>query len=438
MYKFLKNISNNSKNTVRKFIYDNIKQAFDETDLYFENLCYLLYADNINNKQSKETFLDILDTFTCIDNSLKTYIEHQSEVIGVDKDCKVNFIKKKLKQYKLITDELKEDIKKRISKETYFADNKAERHIVIHLYEEFLSYSNELDKKLSILKEKYDELYQMIHSNDSERVLNRFNNHFKDVSNHVTESLTFKPYCDLLSNMVCVKKKPKSEKLASLNHDGWKRGTPYPITDYFHKVVYDIIGNDFYSVYDQPLELARTIQEKELDNEQVNELFAAITIATLQSNKGHGESKHYSRPRGRPQKDLCYTDCIDVLKEIIKDTRVMYSPRKRRTNKKEFFNWSVTVFVSLLMHYKDSLIDCISTFYRLLKQFGMELPFGLRHFQNKIKEYCDFLRDRKKGGFYNIFDGEPTRLWARKLKRFAQFDEFRNIITENYLRPKLA
>ena len=104
---------------------------------------------------------------------------------------------------------------------------------------------------------------------------------------------------------------------------------------FISKAVEESIGDEFYSVYDKPLELARTIQAKQLDNTQVNELLMAVALTGMLSEKQHGVNYLFSRPRGRPPRDLCYQDCIEPLKVIVKDIQ------KRLKTTKNLQDWIV-------------------------------------------------------------------------------------------------
>jgi hypothetical protein len=126
-------------------------------------------------------------------------------------------------------------------------------------------------------------------------VLNRFNKQFKNVKDHLqTESsLGSKNLLERLLSYVEVRKQPVSKKAIGLFKDcgGFDM--------FISKVVEESIGDAFYSVYENPLELARTIQAKQLDNTQVNELLMAVALAGMLFEKQHGVNYLFSRPRGR-------------------------------------------------------------------------------------------------------------------------------------------
>ena len=207
---------------------------------------------------------------------------------------------------------------------------------------------------------------------------------------------------------------------------------------FFSKAVEINIGNEFYSVYENPLELARFIQANQLDNTQVNELFMAVSMVGMLSQKQHGVNNHFARARGRPPRDLCYEDCIEPLKEIVKDIQKRFTPKVKRTNRKMFFNWSVAIVVSLLQQYGSEFYGCISAFYRFFEQIGYKIPYGLRYFQKRIQEFCTFLHEKSKGGHYDAFDEEPTKSWSRRLKIFAPLENYKDIIIEKLIHLHFA
>ena len=435
MYRFLDNISKNTpKDVVRKLLYGTLKSAFEEVDAQFDELCQFLYADIIDEIRSKDTFEEILDTLLYIGENLSEYTNQQMEVIGLDKDCDIEFIHKKLVNYQLITNELKGGIIDGRNDTIRFTPDNGRRNILVPKYEKFLSLADETEEVLQILYESYLKLHDTIRSNESEQVLNRFNKQFKNVKEHLqTESsLGSKDLLERIISYGKVRKQPVSKKLYNLFDDCGG------LELFISKAVEQSIGNEFYSVYDKPLELARTIQAKQLDNTQVNELLMTVAMVGMLSEKQHGVHHHFSRPRGRPPKELCYEDCIEPLKVIVKDIQKRFTPKVKRANRKLFFNWSVAIVVSLLQQYGDKFLGCISAFYRFFEQIGFKIPYGLRYFQKRIQEFCTFLREKLKGGYYDAFDERPTKSWARKLKIFAPLEKIQHIIIDKLIPLKLA
>lgn len=198
------------------------------------------------------------------------------------------------------------------------------------------------------------------------------------------------------------------------------------------------LGNEFCSVYGNSIELAKTIQAKQSDNTQVNKLLAVVAMVGIFSANRQVVDNHFSRPRGRPSKDLCYEDCIEPLKVIVKEIQSKFTPRQIQTDKKPFFNWAVAVAIILSIKYENKFYGCIAACYRYFERIGRKIPYGLRYFQMKIKEFRQFLDDKRKGGFYDTFDNEPTSLWKRRLKRFAPLEEIKRIITEKLIQFQLA
>lgn len=428
MYSFLKNISRKtSKDVVRKLLYNTLKHSFEEVDARFDELCQCFYADFIDEKQGRNVFEELLDTLLYVGRNLQEYTSHQMEVIGLDKDCDIKFIKDKLVNYQLITQELKGGIDGRIHTVRLTSDS-AKRNLIVPKYEKFTSLANETEEVLQIIYESYQKLCDVIYSDESEQVLNRFNKHFQNVKNHITEGKD--SYLDMLTRLLdygAIVKKPKERAID-------KGSFGYLDIDWAQKVVYDIVnntvGDEYYSVYDNPLELIRIIKEKELDNEQVNALFAMMVMLGLQQ----GVNNPVSRPRGRPPCDFCYTDCIGPIEEILSSDSFKLS----RKQKKETFCWVVALFVACAEFVHEDLYGHISAFFRFLNQIGLKIRYGLRYLQMKIKEFRQYLRDKQKGGFYEPYDGEATSLWKRRLKRFAPFEKIKGIITARFTQIKLA
>lgn len=428
MYSFLKNISRKtSKDVVRKLLYNTLKHSFEEVDARFDELCQCFYADFIDEKQGRNVFEELLDTLLYVGRNLQEYTSHQMEVIGLDKDCDIKFIKDKLVNYQLITQELKGGIDGRIHTVRLTSDS-AKRNLIVPKYEKFTSLANETEEVLQIIYESYQKLCDVIYSDESEQVLNRFNKHFQNVKNHITEGKD--SYLDMLTRLLdygAIVKKPKERAID-------KGSFGYLDIDWAQKVVYDIVnntvGDEYYSVYDNPLELIRIIKEKELDNEQVNALFAMMVMLGLQQ----GVNNPVSRPRGRPPCDFCYTDCIGPIEEILSSD----SFKLGRKQKKEVFCWVVALFVACAEFVHEDLYGHISAFFRFLNQIGLKIRYGLRYLQMKIKEFRQYLCDKQKGGFYEPYDGEATSLWKRRLKRFAPFEKVKGIIIAKFTQFKLA
>ena len=103
-----------------------------------------------------------------------------------------------------------------------------------------------------------------------------------------------------------------------------------------------------------------------------------------------------------------------------------------------FLNWSVAIVVVLLQRYGGKFVGCISASYRFFEQIGCKIPYGLRYFQKRIQEFCTYLHEKSKGGYYDAFDERPTKSWARKLKRFAPLEKIKEIISEKFIQFQRA
>lgn len=435
MYSFLKNISRKtSKDVVRKLLYNTLKHSFEEVDAQFDELCKCLYSEFINEKRTTDVFEELLDALLHIGENLSEYTKQQMEVIGLDKDCDIKYIKDKFSNYQLIINELKGGISDGRNHTIRFTPDNAKRNLIVPKYEMFLSFTKEIEEVLQILNESYQKLYDIIYPKESEQVLNRFNKQFENVKNHLQTEISTGAY-DLperILKYLDVCKEPVSTKPVNLYRDCGAFGM------LISKAVEESIGNEFYSVYDNPFELAKTIQTKQLDNTQVNGLLMAVAMVGILSEKQYGIENCSSRPRGRPPRDLCYEDCIEPLMEIVKDIQERFTSKVKRTNRKMFFNWSVAAVVVLLQQYGDKFYGCISAFYRFFEQIGCKIPYGLRYFQKRINDFSTYLRDKVNGGFNDAFDEGPTKSWARKLKIFAPLEKFKNIITEKFIQLQMA
>lgn len=419
------------KDVVRKLLYGTIKHAFDEVDAQFDELCQCLYSEIMDDNRGKCIFEELIDSLLCIGENLIEYTNQQMEVIGMDKDCDIKFIKGKLVNYQLITTELKGGVSEGRTHAIRFAPDNAKKNLIVPKYDKLFSLANEMEEVLQILYESYQKLYDVIYSDESELVLNRFNKQFKNVKEHLLTESPLNCY-SLTEKLLEFGVVPVSKEAINLFRDC--RGFDILLS----KVVEESIGNEFYSVYDNPFELAKTIQNKQLDNIQVNELLMTIAMLGMLSEKQHGVKNLFSRPRGRPLRNLCYEDCIEPLKEIVQDIQARFTPKMKRTDRKLFFNWSVAVVVALMLQYGDKFYGCISAFYRFFERIGLKIPYGLRYFQKKIKDFSTYLHDKLKGGFYEFFDEVPTKSWARKLKRFTPLEKIKDIIIENFFQFNLA
>lgn len=435
MYCFLDYISRKtSKDVVRKLLFRNLKYAFEEVDAQFDELCQCLYSDIIDEKQSKCVFEEILDTLLHIGENLLEYTNQQMEVIGVDKDCDIKFIKEKLANYQLTTNELKGGISDGRSRTIRFTPDNARRNLIVPKYEKFLSFTNEIEGVLQILYESYQKLYDVVYSDESELVLNRFNKQFKNVAGQSTKvseralEILLESCTDYSLNQITAKKKNHNSSMYLF--DKKSIGLREVVFDVLDKT----IGDEFYTVYDNPLELARTIQKKQLDNMQVNAFMAMIAML----GKSKVGNNYSPRSRGRPSKDFCYIDYVEWLTEIIETCPVNPSRKLKRVAGKQFFNWIVALFVTWGEYLRVDLYGYASAFYRLFEQIGCKIPYGLRYFQRRINDFSTFLKDKLKGGFYDAFDEGITKSWARKLKIFAPLEKLKNIITEKFIQLQFA
>ena len=435
MYRLLDNISRKTpKDVVRKLLYGTLRRAFEEVDAQFDELCQFFYSDIIDEIRSKSVFEELLYTLLNIGENLSEYTNQQMEVIGLDKGSDIKFIKEKLVNYQLIASELKGGISERRNETIRFTPDNAKRNLLVPKYEKFLSLVDEVEGVLQILYESYQKLYDVIHSNESEQVLNRFNKQFKNVKKHLQTEyfLGRSDFAERVLSYIEVHKKPDPKKITDLFKD-------CPGFDLLiSKAVEKSIGNEFYSVYENPLELARIIQANQLDNTQVNELFMAVAMVGMLFERQHGVNHLFSRARGRPPRDLCYEDCIEPLKEIVENIQQRFTPKVKRANRKMFLNWSVAIVVVLLQRYGGKFVGCISASYRFFEQIGCKIPYGLRYFQKRIQEFCTYLHEKSKGGYYDAFDERPTKSWSRKLKIFAPIENLKNIIIKKYPHSQLA
>lgn len=433
MQGILENISKTSQDVVRKLIYKNIKQAFHETDVQFERLCNLLYAESICYSQCKQEFENILDTLECIEHLLTKYTEQQMQVIGVDKDCSIEFIENKLEQYKLKTNELKEGIADRVRHESYFTSNKTERHLIVPLYKKFLSLTNELGDMLNTLLKGYKALFETIYSSDKELVLNRFNNHFRYVANKIYKSSNALTLFENVGGFSSFE--PKLTDIIEA-----KTAEEYPCHPCFlPSITVNIFKEKFENIYDKPDELSRTIIEDRVDNSDINDFFGSLVISKLLYDAQNGISNPHHRTRGRPPEDFCYIDYVDFIRETI-ITTCPIKPKKRleRTDSNHFFDWMVACFVSFANFIGDELYGKIASYYRFLEDIGFTPPFGLRHLQQKINDFRLYLREKKKGGFLNMFDGDFTKKWKSKIRRFTPLEKLQEFISEKFMQYRFA
>ena len=190
MYRFLDSISKKTpKDVVRKLLYGTLKNSFEEVDAQFNELCKLFYTEIIDVTRTKSALEELLDTLLNIGENMSEYTNQQMEVIGLDKDCDIEFIHEKLVNYQLITNELKGGIIDGRNETIRFTPDAGRRNILVPKYEKFLSLADETEEVLQILYESYLKLHDTIRSNKSEQVLNRFNKQFKNVKDHLqTES----------------------------------------------------------------------------------------------------------------------------------------------------------------------------------------------------------------------------------------------------------
>jgi hypothetical protein len=434
MYNILRNISRKTpQDVVRKLLYEYMKQAFEDIDAQFDELCNCLYAEIINPDRSGDLFRELLDTLLLSCKIISEYTIQQKEVIGIDKDHDIKFIKDKLVNYQLTINELKGGINDRRNSTIRFTPCE-KRNLIIPQLDKFLSLTKEIEEILQILYEAYFKLDKVLHPspNDSEQVLNRFNKHFDNVKNHIADRSSF--LLDFISSSgLFLNFSIKQEHV--LSKRTWLSGVDaIPLQNFVHAVVEKHFGKEFYDVYDKPLELAQKIQEKELDNEQVNTLFAMVVMVGDQ----HRVNKFSSRPRGRPPSNFCYVDYVEQLKEILDTCPVNPNRKLKRSGCRLFFDWFVALFVTWEEFARKDLYGHISAFHRLFKQLCSKIPFGLRYLQMKIKEFKQYLHEKLKGGFFDIFDEKPTRSWARKLKRFVPLEMIKEKITAKFIQFQLA
>ena len=435
MYNILRNISRKTpQDVVRKLLYENMKQAFGDVDAQFEELCNCLYAETINPDRSGDLFRELLDTLLLSCKIISEYTSQQKEVIGIDKNLDIKFIKGKLFNYKLTINELIGGINDRRNSTIRFTPYE-KRNLIIPQLDKFLSLTQEIEEILQILNEAYLKLDKVLHSgpNESEQVLNRFNRHFNNVKNHITEANPF--LLDYISGYLNLSKAISVKKEDPLSKKIWLSGVDaIPLQDFVHAVVEKNFGKEFYDVYDKPLELAQKIQEKKLDNEQVNTLFAMVAMVGNQI----GGNKFSSRPRGRPPINFCYVDYVEQLKELLDTCPVNPNRKLKRSGCKLFSDWFVVLFIAWEESARKDFYGYISAYYRFLKQLCLKIPFGLRYLQMKIKEFKQYLHEKLKGGFYDTFDEKSTRPWARKLKRFAPLEMLKEKITAKFIHFQLA
>jgi len=429
-YSFLEYISITSKDVVRKVLYDNIVLSFKEVDTQFEELCNNLYAETINAIKTEKIFVELADTLLQICNKVLNYTNQQMEVIGADKDCDIKFINDKLVHYQLNIKELKGGITERRNNTIRFTSDYAKRNLIIPKLDTFLSLVEEIESNCKLLQQAYHNLYDTIYSNEEEVVINRFNKQFKNVVAQVAE--TSDSYLEELSNLC--KKHLSSQRSTKKNNHVSGFSNERLLHEMIFKVVDDTIGNEFYSACDKPVELARTIQKNNLDNEKVNSLFALIAIV----GNPYGVDNLSSQPRGRPPSDFCYVDYVGRMKEILETCPVDPTKKLTPSDCKLFNRWLVALFVTWGEFDPSDLYGYISAFWRFCKQIGFEVTLGLRYLQKKIAEFRDFIRCKSKGGFYDYYDKTPTKSWARKLKRFAPLEKFKEIISEKFIQFQRA
>ena len=419
----MENISRKtSKDVVRKFLYNNIKQAFTEADVQFEELDKSLCVDTIDVDRANSAFEELSDDLLCIASNMTAYTKEQMEVIGVDKDCSIDFIKSKIESYQFKIEDLKGGIQESRVKAIRFTPDIARRNLEIPYYDKFISSAKSIEEYLITLQEIYQKLEETLYSEDSEQELNRFKKHYKNVKNQVTEEAH-----SILRELEAVRKKPAEYIDYSSSN--------YILTnDFSSHVLESTVGKEYYSAYNNPQKLIKIIKEKGLDNEQVNAFFRIVAL-----NRVWSEKMDPSTPlRGRPPKDFCFIDDSEFLMELLNTSPVKLTSNIKGTSCNKFFEWLVAFFVTLSEYVCTDLYGFISAFYRYIEEIGIKIPYSLRYFQKKINEFRQFIKDKSKGGFYNLLDECPTKSWARRLKRFAPLEKLRDIISQKFIQFQTA
>lgn len=383
MYTLLNNISSIHPNdSVRKFLYENIKQSFGETDAQFDELCNCLCAESIDVDGSNEKFQNLLDTLPLIYENLAEYTQQLMDVNNVDYETDIRFIKEKITNYQVLINQLKAGIEEKRNHSLRFTADYVEKNQIIHILDKFLSLAKEIIAVLQTLSEAYQKLYDVLHPKSivREQVLKLFKKLIEYVN---TESAEGK----------------------------------YSFLDYF-------------SISDE----LQVIGLKEPETFPSGKHW----LAGIDGMPVPGVDNASSKPRGRPPCNFCQMEYTEQLKEILKTCPVKLNGKMNRMACRQLLDWLVALFFSWAKFLHKDFYGHISAFYRFFEQVFEKMPFGLRYLQMKIKEFERYLCDKRKGGFHDYFDKQPTRLWVRRLKRFAPMEKFMDLITAKFLQLPLV
>lgn len=196
------------------------------------------------------------------------------------------------------------------------------------------------------------------------------------------------------------------------------------------------LDGDFYSLYDNPLLLAKEIKRRKVKTEELNDIFARLHCWQLLNRL----ENHSPPARGRPTIENFYCDFLDLQKlgetidEIHRSTYHRSLREGLKKDNKQVCHFLLAVLLAIYKGHWDDIFGKIAAYVRFLTNIcGLRCIQTLRSFQLKVQQFLRFSKDLHKGVENPFNDEDIVRRWNKKLIKFNSLNRLIDTISGTLL-----
>lgn len=401
-------MSYKSSTALRKTLRSSIEEQFGRITSHIDALCKAMYSKDVCPNYCKDKYKHINEALSDVGSTFALYAESRRRAIGVDSDGDISFMRKLLNNYKQEIKQLEYGIEEAISNQYRFCSHEPESKKRIEYLELFLSLNKQVENRLRDLYNQYEKLEQELYTPQHDKeLLKRFNKQFYDVAqfNRLDLGKYLRNIVEDFSMQSSSREKRLFEYIHSLFSSPLKDVNAIyreqkKLTDRLH----NYLDGGLLSFYTNPLELAREMNTRQLDNELVERIMTDLYSWQCLDDLKNAPSKSHKvkRARGRPTEEHFYEEFMDLdnlQKFITVEFREQYHTSIKedleRGGKNSYYFLCATL-VALNFQDIGKIRGLVSCFYRFLqKTFGI-VGRTLRSFQKFIDGFLEYLTPKKE------------------------------------------
>ena len=398
-------ISYKSSTALRKTLRSSIEDQFGCITSHIDALCKAMYANEVLPNLCKDKYKQINKALDEVGSTFALYAESRRRAIGVDSDGDIKFMGKLLNYYKQEIKELELGIEDAIYREKDPNSHEPESKKRIEFLKLFLSLNKDVENRLRDLYNHYEKLEQELYTpQDDKELTKRFNKQFYDVAKS-QESDWKKEMLEIFKNISVQSTSREKQYIHSLFASPLKDvNAIYREQKKLTNSLYNYLDGGLSSLYTNPLELAREMNTRQLDNELVERIMTDLYSWQCLDDLKNAPSKSHKakRARGRPTEENFYGEFMDLenLQKFITEefNEQYHTPIKEDLEHggKNSYYFLCAILVALNFSDIGNIRGLVSCFYRHLQKIFGKVGRTLRSFQKYINEFLEYLTPQKE------------------------------------------